>query len=181
MNGFQKICSGNARMNVPKEAGATQIPRAPISQHVKLGGQTPCDAVIKVVFLLFLSVPCGRTHVLVQVGGRPSDMSFGGFTDSLFWCRRVFLKQISQLASLTAHLFASQSSCELDELDCFQRKLNQIICCRYLPNVPQSLVLGATEAMNCLQHHKVPKHEADTHQERACEFLGACAALWMCF
>lgn len=71
-------------MNVPKEAGATWIPRVPISQHVKLGGWTPCDAVIKAAFLLFLSVPCGRTHMLVQVGGRPSDVSFGGFTDSPF-------------------------------------------------------------------------------------------------
>lgn len=88
LNGFQKICSGNARMNVPKEAGATRILRAPISQHVKRGGQAPCDAVIKAVFLLFLScrdtVPCGRTHMMVQVGGRPSDVSFGGFADSPF-------------------------------------------------------------------------------------------------
>lgn len=83
----RKICLGNARMNVtfPEGGAGTPVLGAPISQLVKL---RLCDVTHKAVLILFLLccgiLPWSSTHMVVWVGGRPSDVSFGGFTGGPF-------------------------------------------------------------------------------------------------
>lgn len=109
---------------VPKEAhaNATLMWRAPILQNMELGVEPLCGVVHEAVFLLFLPchaiLPCGRISMMVGVERRSrlSDMSLSGFFVSPFWSRRVLLKGISQLSTVTVHFFASQSSCSLDEV-----------------------------------------------------------------
>jgi len=81
---------------VSKEVRGTLMGKAPISQHLQLGVKPLCDVVHEAVCLLFLLchdvLPCGRTSMTVWVEWRSrlSDDSFGGFTVSPVWSRRVF-------------------------------------------------------------------------------------------
>lgn len=95
--------------------------------------------------------------VWIEERSRLSDVSFGGFAVSPVWGRRVFLKQISQLSTCIIEQF--------HELDCFQRKLNQKIHCKYIPNMPQSLIMR-TATMNCPQHREVFQYESNAAKKR---------------
>lgn len=163
MNCF--INSGNARMNF------TCPKRRTCNPDLKGSHLTACEIGRKASVWLHMmqcssssscavtSYHVAGTSMTVWIEGRSrlSDVSFGGFAVSPVWGRRVFLKQISQLSTCIIEQF--------HELDCFQRKLNQKIHCKYIPNMPQSLIMR-TATMNCPQHREVFQYESNAAKKR---------------